>query len=85
MKATLRTITEGMTGSTELAEILNENFETLNEHQHHREDLIRSSLSDMQKSIDRKFQAIDKRFDSLESDIKKILNHLSGKKLLTEE
>lgn len=85
MKAALKMITEEMTGSTELAEILNENFETLNEHQHHREDLIRSSLSDMQKSIDRKFQAIDKRFDSLESDVTKIIDHLSGKKLLTEK
>lgn len=53
--------------------------------EHHQEDLILSSLLNMQKSIDRKFQAIDKRFDSLESDVTKIIDHLSGKKLLTEK
>lgn len=53
--------------------------------EHNQEDLTLSILSDMQKSIDRKFQAIDKRFDSLESDVTKIIDHLSGRKLLTEK
>ena len=78
MKATLKKITQEMTGSTELTEILNENFETLNEHQHKREMAIFGRL----REIETKFDA---RFDSLETDVKKILNHLSGKKLLTED
>ena len=53
--------------------------------ENNQEDPLLLSLSNLQKSFDRGFENIDKRFDSLESDVTKIIDHLSGKKLLTED
>jgi DNA anti-recombination protein RmuC len=56
MKADLVTITEEMTGSTELAEALNKNFESLNDRIQEREDAILKGLKEMEGRIIRSFE-----------------------------
>lgn len=69
MKTELITITEEMTGSTKLAEVLNENFEALNETAHKREMAIFNRFNELNTKIDGVENNIEKRIDQMEERI----------------
>lgn len=75
MKAKLIEITKEMTGSTELAETLNENFNTLNDMAAQREDALFKGLKEMETRIIKSIQASETRLETkLETKLVKRLD-----------
>jgi hypothetical protein len=65
MKACITEITEHMTGNKELARVLNENFEKLNDLGHKREIAIFNRLNRIDKKISNLERTMNWKFDVL--------------------
>lgn len=76
MKAQLKEITEQMSQQEQI-DIINKNFETINQLQHDREMAIFNRFNQLNSKIDNVDVKLSNKLDS-------IINHLSGKKLLIE-
>lgn len=80
VNAELITIEEKMQ-STELVEVLNKNFKELNEASRERDQALLNSFERLEKEV----ETLKVDVGALKFDMKRIIDHFSGKKLLTED
>lgn len=85
--AQLITITEEM-ANTELVDALNKNFQELKETSENRDQVILNAIGELQKdvnSLKTDVGSLKSDVGSLKYEIARIIDHLSGKRLLTED
>jgi len=78
--AELKEITQEMTSTQELADALNHNFKELKEASDNKIQVLSNSIGRLEASM----TDVKARLGNVESGVQKIIDHLSGKKLLTE-
>ncbi len=78
--AQLITITEDM-ANKELVDALNKNFQELKESSEQRDQVMLNAIG----KLETKTANLENRMERVEFNLNRIIDHLSGKKLLTEE